>query len=611
MEALSLVRQNAGFKSALRHNGMSHVSCPNGIHLGRLTSRLFIRQTTTNLFTLSNQPPPYQLFYQSINSTVPYAARYTMFQNNGLNRNRPPQKVQSSISRHFNGGQNNYRAVQQRQRIVRVAWISGIGLVALLGYWYQTILAHQHDMTQTNPLSSTTVDASPKKKPSIIASFLLKSSPQQQQQQHVDYFRQVAMELARYSPADILYELNEYDPFGVRRVATNIQNAELQNNNQSIPLSQIQSSLFPCPSIMKKPGDNHDPPHNNNNMAHRLTYPDLRNMTKLAIYQQQMLDITTTDTTKHIRRQPSPPDTTTTTNNNNYFIFFQHLRKAGGTHFCTLAQQNIPKLYVPKYYCMPDYYWPPPLSKQQQQEHPCAGCLHRYSNTEIVQYLQSHKIAGNEWDTFRVTDHFQLPAIFMTSFRSPLHRFVSQYRFECVEARGCTAKTISAYWRRRRDLINIYTSTFSDINEQASFATSDTRVAAQQRSNAVMMAFDTLVQFHLVLVMELLPYSEQLVRDVLGFSDTSILSKRVRPHNSGKNYRTDSWTPEQYLTTEQYQKMSESLALDEILYDVARRIFLERLVCTTTTTAWPWYIHRKVSIIVPVLPTTNLILVTC
>jgi hypothetical protein len=513
-----------------------------------------------------------------------------MFQN-GSNRNRPPQKVQSSMSRHFNGGHNNnnnyYRVVQQSQRIVRVAWIWGIGLVALLGYWYLTILAHhqqrqqrQHDMAQTNSLSYTTVDASPKKKPSIIASFLLKSSPQQQQQ-HVDYFRQIAMELARYSPADILYELNEYDPFGVRRVATNIQNAELQNHNQSIPWSQIQSLFFPCPSITRKPGDNHDPPHNNN-MAHRLTYPDLRNMTKLAIYQQQMLDITTTDTTKHIRRPPSPPDTTTT--NNNYFIFFQHLRKAGGTHFCTLAQQNIPKRYVPKYYCMPDYYWPPPLSKQQQQEqHPCAGCLHRYSNTEIVQYLQSHKIAGNEWDNFRVSDHFQLPAIFMTSFRSPLHRFVSQYRFECVEARGCTAKSISAYWRRRRDLINIYTSTFSDINEQASFATSDTRVAAQQRSNAVVMAFDTLVQFHLVLVMELLPYSEQLVRDVLGFSDTSILSKRVRPHNSGKNYRTDSWTPEQYLTSEQYQKMSESLALDEILYDVARRIFLERLVCTTTT----------------------------
>ena len=35
------------------------------------------------------------------------------------------------------------------------------------------------------------------------------------------------------------------------------------------------------------------------------------------------------------------------------FIFYQHLRKAGGTGFCDLAQRNLPKGSVPAYYCMP------------------------------------------------------------------------------------------------------------------------------------------------------------------------------------------------------------------------------------------------------------------
>jgi hypothetical protein len=33
------------------------------------------------------------------------------------------------------------------------------------------------------------------------------------------------------------------------------------------------------------------------------------------------------------------------------------------------------------------------------------------------------------------------------------------------------------------------------------------------------------------------------------------------------------------LDADQYKKMSEDLALDEILTEVARRMFLERLVC--------------------------------
>jgi hypothetical protein len=71
------------------------------------------------------------------------------------------------------------------------------------------------------------------------------------------------------------------------------------------------------------------------------------------------------------------------------------------------------------------------------------------------------------------------------------------------------------------------------------------------------------------------------------------LTRRVRPHinqhkrNDGQaenklgaaGISKASWTPEEYLTPEQYKDFAEHLALDEILTDAARRIFLERLVC--------------------------------
>jgi hypothetical protein len=106
-------------------------------------------------------------------------------------------------------------------------------------------------------------------------------------------------------------------------------------------------------------------------------------------------------------------------------------------------------------------------------------------------------------------------------------------------------------------------------------------------------AIDTLSKFHLVISMEWLAYAGPLVTSVLGWNDLSALTTRVRPH-IGQAKREDgqdknslgsasikkaSWVPEEYLDAAQYKKMSEDLALDEVLTDVARRMFLERLVC--------------------------------
>ena len=107
------------------------------------------------------------------------------------------------------------------------------------------------------------------------------------------------------------------------------------------------------------------------------------------------------------------------------------------------------------------------------------------------------------------------------------------------------------------------------------------------------VALDTVAKFHLVLVMEWLAYAPALVSSVLGFQDTSSMTTRVRPHigqfkrNDGQEHNAlgaagitkASWDPKNYLSPAQYKVMSEDLALDEILTDAARRMFLERIVC--------------------------------
>lgn len=338
-------------------------------------------------------------------------------------------------------------------------------------------------------------------------------------------WRELAVRIARQSPADALTELNERDPFGTRAFAKRIADAE-ELAGGPLPLEDFSKLFGSCP------------------VKDRISWPDQRDPSKAAAFRQ-----------------------------GTGFLFFQHLRKAGGTHFCSMAEANFPKENLPPYYCMPDYHWP-----HNEQHQSCAGCLHHWSNHEIVENMKQHRIAGNEWDSFDPTRHFELPAVMVTSFRKPLDRALSQYRFECVEDRGCKIKDVGEFWRRRRDLYNVYTWTFSDVGRQASFATAITIEAADARADALGRALDTIARFHLVLAMEWIPYAETSVKAVLGFSDTSTLTKRVRPHNEQKQ-RSDSWKPEDYLSNEQYVLFSQNLALDEILTDAAHRLFLERLVC--------------------------------
>ena len=93
--------------------------------------------------------------------------------------------------------------------------------------------------------------------------------------------------------------------------------------------------------------------------------------------------------------------------------------------------------------------------------------------------------------------------------------------------------------------------------------------------------------------MPLFSFNTIISIDVLGFKNTNTLTERVRPHinqakrKDGQEHNNmgaagiakASWTPEKYLPPELYNRMSHDLALDEILTDAARRMFLERIVC--------------------------------
>ena len=192
-----------------------------------------------------------------------------------------------------------------------------------------------------------------------------------------------------------------------------------------------------------------------------------------------------------------------------------------------------------------------------------------------------YRIAGNEWENFDVSRHFDLPAVFATSFRKPLDRALSQFRFECIEDRGCHIKDVHTWWDKRKDLWNIYTTTFSDPpNGVGQYFKGD---HSKERRKLMATAIDTVSKFNIVLAMEWLAYGAPQVRSILGFDKVTALTTRVRPHISQAN-RDDgiaksSWVPKEYLDADQYKKMSEDLALDEVLTDVARRMFLERLVC--------------------------------
>jgi hypothetical protein len=375
------------------------------------------------------------------------------------------------------------------------------------------------------------------------------------------YWREIAVNLARLPADELLQQLEQKDPFGVR--AFEKQLIELESKQGHVLSVDEIRTIFPCPSFA------------------RVTLPDQRNLSRIPEFHKPSLTPAERDRRRKAQTPAGGDD------GNRTFLFFQHLRKAGGTNFCSLAEHNLPRYDRPTYYCMPDYDW----SGQD-----CAGCFSRYTTQDIQEHMNhdGYRIAGNEWDAFE-TRFFQLNAVFATSFRQPLHRALSQFRFECVEHRGCTANTVEIFWERRVDLYNVYLWTFTNVPHAGLKRLYRGRddASASRRAELVGQALDVMAQFHIVLVMEWLAYANDQVQSILGFQNTKDLTQRVRPHISQAKRQDGqetnvlgaagitkaSWDPKTYLSPEQYRIMSEDLALDEILTDAARRFFLERVVC--------------------------------
>ena len=116
-------------------------------------------------------------------------------------------------------------------------------------------------------------------------------------------WRSLAVDLAGKLPAEILRILREEDPFGVRTFEKNLLETE-SKNERFLEVDELQQ-LFPCPTD-------------------RITLPDQRNSDKARAFRN---------------------------GTKSYFLFFQHLRKAGGTNFCSLAEHNLQRKNLPKYYC--------------------------------------------------------------------------------------------------------------------------------------------------------------------------------------------------------------------------------------------------------------------
>jgi hypothetical protein len=106
------------------------------------------------------------------------------------------------------------------------------------------------------------------------------------------------------------------------------------------------------------------------------------------------------------------------------WLFYQHLRKAGGTGFCDLAQSNLPRQQTPPYFCMIDNRGSLATAPWNDEEY----LMSRMERSNF-------RITANEWDAYYPFMGRWRGAVLATTFRHPVDRWYSQYRFEHLEHR--------------------------------------------------------------------------------------------------------------------------------------------------------------------------------
>lgn len=293
------------------------------------------------------------------------------------------------------------------------------------------------------------------------------------------------------------------------------------------------------------------------------------------------------------------------------WIFYQHMRKAGGTGFCELVKSNVPRKQIPPYYCMPDNRGSLATSPWNDPSY----LLQRMSE-------KSYKVASNEWDVLPTNTLPKLHgAVFVSTFRHPVDRWYSQYRFEHLEHRDGSAPTaprksfITWYKNNHKGFMgsNYYIKTYvGDVHDgqpvtqpppNPQFYWTYTyyyhrhhhhqyrELSADQEIPITWGMFEDALknvrQFHLILILEWMNSADGLLKSVLNWNQHAT---RVRPHESAKEKENRPAASSlsgkneslyaSLVPPQDFSFILQDNALDLLFFHALRRIYVERLACS-------------------------------
>ena len=294
------------------------------------------------------------------------------------------------------------------------------------------------------------------------------------------------------------------------------------------------------------------------------------------------------------------------------WVMYQHLRKAGGTGFCDLAKRNMPHETIPPYYCMPD-------QKGSLATPPWNDAT--YISREMTS--KGYRIAANEWDNF-IEDMLSWPgAVLATTFRHPIDRWFSQYRFEMLERRdgskkppeqgdmssdelavSCSScsgekanfcfkklklKCMKSYYDGMRSWTmgsNYYVNTFRGQKDKVWHGNKGDFYWTYHKFQKKPLSWEhfsialaNLRKFHLILILEWMDDSAGIIDETLGWN---VPPKQVLPHENqakrkiGDNGSKKSLKAKELLSEEDYRYLIKDNIYDVLFFHIAKRIFLER-----------------------------------
>ncbi|CAM9477512.1 unnamed protein product [Phaeothamnion confervicola] len=258
----------------------------------------------------------------------------------------------------------------------------------------------------------------------------------------------------------------------------------------------------------------------------------------------------------------------------------------------------MPRLQVPRYFCMPD-------NKGAMATPPWGNTAYLLEQLR----LKGHRLTSNEWDALPA-EHMVLPgAVYATTMRHPVDRWFSQYRFEHLEKRdGSKGDHKFGEWYRRSTPYNMghnyYVKTFCGAeNPPESVLRKDLNRFGKVRHTADLYwsyhkfnfwgtgvpwadfkaAMEAVLRIDVLLILEWLDYSDEMLEDVLGWHEGP---RVVLPHEKQhKRANKASVKSRDAMTASDWALTSSSNAFDILMYNFAKRVFLERYACSSTPKA--------------------------